>query len=153
MATELVLGAMQRRHLFPFVWRAFEILHPGQRFLPAWHVEAICHALERVGSGAIKRLVITVPPRHGKSICTAVCLPAWLLGHDPGCKMMVASYGGELAAKHARDFRTVLAAPWYRALFPRTRLAAGGDRADEQITTALGGRKAVSLGGAATGPT
>ena len=41
------------------------------------------------------------------SICTAVAFAAWVLGRDPGLKIMVASYGSELAAKHARDFRTV----------------------------------------------
>jgi len=151
MSDTLVVQALQRQHLFPFVWSGFELLHPGQRFIPSWHVEAMCHALEKVASGATKRLVITVPPRHGKSICAAVALPAWLLGQDPGLKIMVASYGGDLAAKHARDFRTVLTSDWYGGLFPGTQLELGGNRVDEQITTAQGGRKAVSLGGAATG--
>jgi predicted phage terminase large subunit-like protein len=146
-----IVSALQRKHLFAFVWRAFEILHPGQSFMPSWHVSAICHALERVAKGETRRLIVTVPPRHGKSICAAVALPAWMLGHDPSLKIMVASYGGELAVKHARDFRTVLGDPWFAQLFPGTLLDAGGNRIDEQITTAQGGRKAISLGGAATG--
>lgn len=64
---------------------------------------------------------------------------------------MVASYGGDLAAKHARDFRTVVMSPWFGSVFPATQLVAGGNRIDEQITTANGGRKAISVGGAATG--
>lgn len=147
----LVVSAVQRKHLFPFAWRTFEILHPVQPFIASWHVEAMCQALSRVAHGEVKRLVITVPPRHGKSICTAVALPAWLLGHDPGLKIMVASYGSDLAGKHARDFRTVVTSPWYASLFPGTRLEVGGNRSEEQITTANGGRKAVSLGGAVTG--
>lgn len=142
---------LERRFLFPFVWSAFESLHHGERFQPAWHVEAMCHALQRVARGECRRLLITVPPRHGKSICTAVCTPAWMLGLDPTLKIMVASYGGELAAKHARDFRTLIETPWFEFGFPALRLADGGNRADEQITTAGGGRKAISLGGAATG--
>ncbi len=151
MRQQDVIRALQRQQLFPFVWRAFEVLHPGQSFMPSWHVEAMCHALERVANGETRRLIITVPPRHGKSICAAVALPAWMLGQDPSTKVMVASYGGDLATKHARDFRTVLSHSWYQALFPRTRLEIGGNRVDEQITTHQGGRKAVSLGGAATG--
>ncbi|GJD63987.1 phage terminase large subunit [Methylobacterium frigidaeris] len=143
--------ALLREHLYFFTWKTFAALHPGQAFTPAWHVRAIAHALERLARGECRRLLITVPPRHLKSICTAVALPAWLLGRDPALKIMVASYGGELATKHARDFRAVLAQPWYQALFPRTRLAPGGNREDEQLTTARGGRKAISLGGAATG--
>ncbi|GJD97813.1 phage terminase large subunit [Methylobacterium iners] len=143
--------AILREHLYFFTWRAFEALHPGGAFTPAWHVRAMTQALERVARGECQRLLITVPPRHLKSICTAVALPAWLLGRDPTLKIMVASYGGELATKHARDFRAVLSEDWYKALFLDTRLAVGGNREDEQLTTARGGRKAISLGGAATG--
>lgn len=152
MYSDLALrDAILRQHLYFFIWKAFATLHPGQAFTAAWHIRAIAHALERVSDGTCQRLLITVPPRHLKSICTAVALPAWLLGRDPGLKIMVASYGGELAAKHARDFRTLVTQDWYRALFPRMRLAVGGNREDEQITTSGGGRKAISLGGAATG--
>jgi predicted phage terminase large subunit-like protein len=147
----IVVNALQHQHLFPFAWGAFELLHPGQKFIPSWHVNAMCQALEKVASGDTKRLIITIPPRHGKSICAAVALPAWLLGRDPSQKIMVASYGNDLAIKHARDFRTVITSAWYSALFPRTRLEIGGGRVDEQITQAQGGRKAVSLGGAVTG--
>ncbi|MGE7157490.1 phage terminase large subunit [Methylorubrum rhodesianum] len=143
--------ALLREYLYFFTWKAFAGLHPGDSFIPTWHVRAMTHALERVARGECRRLLITVPPRHLKSICTAVAFPAWLLGRDPSIKIMVASYGGELAAKHARDFRLLVRQDWYRALFPRTRLAVGGNREDEQITTAKGGRKALSLGGAGTG--
>src|SRR5918994_6324126 len=133
MRHDIVLHALQQEHFFPFVWKAFELLHPGQAFIPSWHVEAMCHALEKVASGETKRLLITVPPRHGKSICTAVAFPSWLLGKDPGLKIMVASYGGDLASKHARDFRTVITSSWFTDLFPGTRLEVGGNRTDEQI--------------------
>lgn len=143
--------AIVREHLYFFTWRAFASLHPGHAFQPAWHVRAVTHALERVARGECRRLLITIPPRHLKSICAAVAFPAWLLGRDPGLKILVASYGGDLAAKHARDFRSVLGQAWYAHLFPRTRLAPGGNREEEQITTAHGGRRAVSLAGAVTG--
>jgi predicted phage terminase large subunit-like protein len=142
---------LYRQDLFFFTWRAFDWLHPGEQFLPAWHIAAICHTLEKVATGTERRLVITVPPRHGKSICTSVALPAWLLGKSPDIKIMVASYGGELAGKHAEDFRSVVASDWYRRLFPDFQLAKRGDRSDEQITTSNGCRKAISVGGAATG--
>ncbi len=142
---------LERENLFSFVWTAFSILQPGETFHPAPYMQAMCHAAEKAVDGTTNRQIITVPPRHGKSICISVCLPAWLLGRDPTTKIMVASYGGNLAAKHARDFRAVIGSPWYRRLFPRTRLAHGGDRNDEQVTTEGGMRKAVSLGGAITG--
>jgi predicted phage terminase large subunit-like protein len=111
----------------------------------------MCHALEEVRAGAERRLVITVPPRHLKSITTAVAFPAFVLGHDPGAKFIVASYGHDLARKHAEDFRAVIESCWYQALFPATRIAQRGNRTDELRTTSGGQRKAVSIGGAVTG--
>src|SRR5262249_36657072 len=103
-----ILAALERKHLLPFTARAFEYLHPAQLFLPSKHVQAMCYVLEEVARGRTTRQLITVPPRHGKSICTAVCLAAWILGHDPSKKIIVASYGGDLANKHARDFRAIV---------------------------------------------
>src|SRR5215207_4991305 len=108
MNPSLALRALQQEDVFPFVWQTFDLLHPGQSFVPSWHVEAMCHKLEKVGFERLRRLLITVPPRHGKSISAAVAFTAWMLGRDPSLKIMVASYGGDLAAKHARDFRAVV---------------------------------------------
>jgi predicted phage terminase large subunit-like protein len=143
--------ALLRQQLYPFVWKAFGTLNPGERFLPAWHVEAMCFALQEVAAGHCRRLLITVPPRHLKSICTAVALPAWLLGRSPTVRIMVASYGGDLAAKHARDFRQLIQAPWYRRLFPSFAIDPRRNTETEILTTRRGFRKAVSLGGAVTG--
>ena len=63
----------------------------------------------------------------------------------------MASYGADLASKHARDFRTVVEADWCRRLFPRLRIDPRVNREAETSTTAKGGRKAVSLGGPVTG--
>ena len=79
-------------------------------------------------AGECRRLLITVPPRHLKSICTAVALPAWLLGRDPACKIMVASYGADLASKHAGDCRAIMETDWYRLLFPELRIDRGTRR-------------------------
>jgi hypothetical protein len=108
MGHKLVADALRRHHLLPFVWAAYEVLAPGKGVLEGWHVSAMCDALEEVAAGRTKRLLITVPPRHGKSLCTAVGFVAWMLGHDPSMKIMVASYGSDLATKHARDFRAVV---------------------------------------------
>jgi hypothetical protein len=143
-------NCLLRENLFFFVWRTFQTLHPGRdSFVPAWHVEAMCARLEQVAAGDLKRLLITVPPRHLKSITTSVALPAFLLGHRPEMKIMVASYGSDLAKKHSRDCRTVMESGWYREMFPRTRLQSAKE--EELITTMGGGRKAVSVGGSVTG--
>ena len=145
------LNVLLREHFYFFVWKAFVTLHPGRSFIPAWHVEAMCRQLEKVYDEENRRLLITVPPRHLKSICTAVAFVAWAMGHDPSLRVLVASYGQDLAGRHARDFRTVIESPWYRRLFPATRINPRRNTAAEIETTSNGFRKALSLGGAVTG--
>jgi hypothetical protein len=146
-----ILRELQRRELRWFVRQVFETLHPGQTYVPAWHVDAMCRLLQDVAEGLTRRALIMVPPRHLKSICASVALPAWMLGRNPALKIMVASYGSDLAALHGSQFRTIMEAPWYRELFPRARISPRRSTDLELRTTAGGGRKAVSLGGAVTG--
>jgi predicted phage terminase large subunit-like protein len=146
-----VRDAALREHLYYFVWKTFGTLHPGQQFIDAWHIEAMCYHLERVGSGEVKRLLITIPPRHLKSICVSVAFVAWLFGRSPALRVLVASYGQDLASKHARDFRAVIASEWYQHLFPAVRVHPKRNTEAEIMTTRMGSRRAVSLGGAVTG--
>jgi len=149
-----VADALCRTSFFAFVWKTFATLHPGREdeFVPAWHVEAMCHELENIRTGDNNlRLVITIPPRHLKSITVAVAFVAFLLGHRPEAKIIVASYGLDLARKHSEDCRRIMEAPWYRRIFPRTRLTPRGNTVEEIRTTQGGGRKSVSTGGAVTG--
>ena len=144
---------VSRKNFFRFVWRVFETLHPhpDDRFEPAWHVRAMCHELDEMKRGANKRLVITIPPRCLKSVTVAVAYVSYLLGHNPSTKIIVASYGLDLARKHSEDCRRVMSSSWYQEMFPVTRLAAKGNTVEEIRTTAGGSRKAVSIGSAVTG--
>jgi hypothetical protein len=63
--------------------------------------------------GANRRLLITQPPRSLKSICVSVAYVAWLLGHDPSRRIIVASYSGNFATELHRQFRMVVSSPWY----------------------------------------
>ena len=143
--------ALLRRNFFSFTWKVFDTLMAGssEQFEPNWHVRALCHRLNEVRLGTIPRLVVTVPPRHLKSIATSVALPAFLLGHDPSCKMLIASYALELARKHSDDCRIIMESDWYRRIFPHTRIRSA--RGEELLTTSGGIRKAVSTGGVVTG--
>src|SRR5688572_14705584 len=146
-----LLALSLRNDLGTFIHRTFQTVAPGQRFLPNWHIEAIACHLMLCMSGRIKRLIISVPPRNLKSICTSVAFPAFLLGHDPTARIVCASYSQELAAKHARDCRTVLEARWYQTNFPNTRLDRRKMGEAEFDTTAKGYRLATSVGGTLTG--
>lgn len=145
-------AAARRQHFHLFLMKVFETLHPGEPPLEmVWYLRAICHELVEVFQGNERRLVVTVPPRHLKSITASVAFVAWVLGHDPRTKIMVASYSQDLARYHSNLTRMIMQSSWYKRDFPQTRISRRGDRALEIETTVGGGRKAVSVGGSITG--
>ena len=98
--------------------------------------------------GRIRRLIISVPPRHLKSHLASVAFPAWCLGHDPSAQIICTSYAQDLADKLSRDCRRIVASDRYQRLFP-TRLSPRHQAVPEFETTAQGFRLATSVGGAA----
>ena len=107
--------------------------------------------MNRYGLETIKRLIITVPPRSLKSMMCSVAFPAFVLGHDPTKRLIVVSYGADLAIKHANDFRTVVNMPQYGAMFPAMRISTMKNTQTEVVTTRNGFRLATSVDGALTG--
>jgi len=134
-----------------FVERVFAELNPGETYHDNWHIHLIIQHLEEVRAGKILRLVINIPPRNLKSIIVAVAYVAWLLGHDPTTKIIVASYNEDLAIRFGRMCLQVMQSDWYRALFPRTRLASDRPSAEFFETTVGGYRMATSVGGTLVG--
>jgi hypothetical protein len=150
-ATEArIFRALLRRDFPTFVRKVFATLESGQAYVPKWHLEAIAYQLERVRHGEIKRLIINMPPRSLKSVTASVAFPAFVLGHDPTRRIICVSYSGDLAKKHANDFRAVVEAPWYRGLFPGTRIGQKDSESEIELT-ARGLRLATSVGGTLTG--
>lgn len=149
MSDRMVLNALLRRYLLGFVIKAFGTVNSGTTFVENWHIEAILWQLQACAEGRVRRLLINQPPRSLKSFCVSVAWVAWCLGHDPSRKFVVASYSSELAGDLARQFRAIVDAPWYRALFPR--FSIDKDTGLELVTSEGGGRLATSVGGSFTG--
>ncbi len=144
--------AVYRTHFGAFVYRAFEALNPGQRLIPNWHIDCICYQVQQMVAGeARKRLILNLPPRTLKSFIVSVALPAWLLGRGPSTRIICASYSDELAAKFSRDCRALLETPFYKRVFPQTRLNPKKAAESEFETTRRGSRLATSVGGTLTG--
>src|SRR5438552_12568015 len=95
-------------------------MHP--RFEVAAHHELIVNRLEGVERGEIKRLMIFLPPRHGKSLLASQIFPAWYLGRHPDREIISATYGQELSDHFGRRVRTMVNNPLHRATFSQFRL-------------------------------
>jgi hypothetical protein len=148
----LEFDAVVRQDLMTFVHRCFIELNPNLDLSEAPHLQIMAATLADclMGRGP-KRLIISLPPRSLKSITVSVAAVAWLLGHDPTKQIICASYGQDLADKHARDSRTIMMSSFYRRLFPRTRLASRKLSVNDFMTTEQGFRMATSVGGVVTG--
>jgi predicted phage terminase large subunit-like protein len=140
-----------RLDLTTFIHRSFKTVAPAQNYQRNWHIEAMAWHLQQCFTGEIRRLLITMPPRYLKSICASVAFPAWVLGRDPSKRIICASYSADLASKHARDCRSVMAADWYRRIFPQTKIIRGQDTEMNFVTTGHGYRYSTSVGGTLTG--
>jgi predicted phage terminase large subunit-like protein len=134
-----------------FIRRCFETINPGIDYKPNWHIDLIADELETVENGDIKRLMINMPPRALKSVCVSVAWPAWLLGHNPSLRIIVASYSQVLSIKHSLDCRAIMESDWYREMFPETRLSEVHNTKSKFLTSQFGFRFAVSVGGSITG--
>jgi len=134
-----------------FIACCFATVSPHQPYLTGWHIELIAAALQAVERGEILRLIVNLPPRSLKSLIVSVAWPAWLLGHDPTRKIIVASYSQSLADKHSLDCRMVMQSAWYRKLFPDTELSRDQNEKHKFTTTQCGMRLATSVRGTLTG--
>ena len=145
------LDAMLRRSLSAFVMRSFKEVVPGQTYMHNWHIDAMAWHLEQCAKGSIKRLIISLPPRSAKSLCASVAFPAWVLGHDPTMRILCASYTESLAGNLSQSCRDLMLSPWYKRVFPGTRIGPDRNSRLEFVTSRRGFRYATSVGGTLTG--
>lgn len=93
--------------------------------------------LDAFAEGRIRRLMITLPPQHGKSLGSTVALPAYLLGKNPDLHIAIASYSASLAQKFNKRVQRLIDSPTYNTLFPDTTIKAAGRTGPYQRTGEL----------------
>ena len=143
--------AFLRERLPFFIQKSVETVSPGDTYSHNWHIDSVAWHLEQCWKGNITRLIITLPPRHLKSICATVAFPAWVLGQDPTQKVICISYAQDLANKLSRDTRSIMESGWYRRAFKGTRISRRKNTEAEMETTKKGVRFGTSIGGSLTG--
>lgn len=125
--------------------------HLKSRYTPAKHHEVIAAALEECEAGRMPRLIITMPPRHGKSELASRRFPAWFMGRDPYRQMIFATYNQEFAQDFGRSVRETMRMPVYQQVFPGCKLRTGSAAADRIQTDEGGLAVFVGTGGSLTG--
>ena len=120
-------------------------------FKDARHHRAIAQALEKVSKGKIKRLIITLPPRHGKSEMVSRRFIPWLMGKDPYKSIIFATYNEDFGQDFGADCRAIMSTPQFRQVFPQFSFRQGG-ASKSRIQSDNGGMAVfVGRGGSITG--
>jgi len=127
-----------------------------------WHHLLLLDYLQKFAEGKIKKLMVFMPPQHGKSELTSRRLPAYILGINPKAKIIGCSYSADLATSFNRDVQRIIDDEKYNDIFPETllngsnvRTAAKGNYLRNsdlfEIVEHRGFYKSVGVGGSLTG--
>jgi phage terminase large subunit-like protein len=140
------------------------VLYVKKDYSMQWFHELLCDKLEAFYRGEIRKLMVTMPPQHGKSELTTRLFPSYMLGKNPNYKMVVASYSSTMATSFNRDIQRYIDSDEYHEIFPDTVLnesnvaertkSSGGTLRNADIFEIIGHRgflKSVGRGGALTG--
>jgi len=144
-----------RRHLLHFTKHTMEKFEPQEFHLIYYEV------LDLFAKGKIKKLMITMPPQHGKSEGSTRRLPSFMLGHNPDLKTAIVSYSSTFAKKFNREIQRIIDSQEYHLLFPETILNESNvvtissnylrNSEEFEIVNKKGSLKAVGRGGPLTG--
>lgn len=126
-----------------------------------WFHSYVCERLQVFAEGRVKKLMILMPPQHGKTELSTRIFPAYLIGRNPNLRIAIASYAGHIAANFNRAIQLNIDNEKYASLFPDTKLnyskifntnVDGYSRTTEkfEIVNTKGSVKTVGRGGALT---
>lgn len=139
--------------LYEFLRAAWRQIDPSP-WMDGWPIEAIAEHLQAVTDGELKRLIINLPPRLGKSSTVSVAFPAWTWAQrfhsptsGPSVPFLHASYATQLSLRDSVKCRRLIESPWYQSLWgdrfrlntdQNTKSRFGNDRGGERLITSIG---------------
>jgi len=112
---------------------------------------ALAATLQEVEAGRLKRLIITFPPRHGKTELVSRRFLAWCAGRNPYSSFIFGTYNQEFADDGGRSVRDLMQTPAYAQVFPAVSLKKNSAAADRMQTEQGGNLFFVGRGGSVTG--
>lgn len=102
------------------------ILYHDNNYSMGWVHKEICDKLDQfledVKAKKSPRLIVCVPPRHGKSQIVSRYFPAYVFGRYPDMQIIATSYSADLAQRFNRDVQRIIDSQPYQEIFPKTTL-------------------------------
>lgn len=144
--------------LYTFLRNAWKYIDSSP-FTEGWPIEAVAEHLQAVCDGDIRRLIINIPPRMGKSSITSVAFPAWVWAQShrshtsgPGTQFLHASYAQQLSLRDSVKCRRLIESPWYQSMWSdRFHLVGDQNTKTRFDNSQQGSRLSTSVGSALTG--
>jgi len=112
---EIARRELARRNLLAFVLRYEQEYHAG--WVHKVIAAELMHFSEQVVRKEAPRLMITMPPRHGKSLLASQYWPAWHLGNHPHHEFINTSYAQSLQMDFSRKIQELVKSEDYHLLF------------------------------------
>lgn len=122
----------------------------GNKFQVAKFHETLADTLHKVHKGEIKRLIINIPPRYGKTELAVKMYIAWSLAKNPSAKFIHLSYSDSLALDNSSMTKEYINSDAFTRLWD-IKLKKDSQSQKKWYTTDGGGVYATSSGGAITG--
>ena len=97
--------------------RYFPVANPGQTWQGSWATEVLAHHLEKVATGEITRLVVTMPPMSGKSQMVDVAFPVWLSTKQTGARFLSVSTDTTLVKRDVQRSLTIYRSPEFTRVY------------------------------------
>ena len=127
-----------------------------------WFHETYYGIVERFYKGEVPRLIVSVPPQHGKSECSSRRGVAFGLGLHPDKRIALVSYNHSFASKFNRDVQRIIDSQEYQNVFPNTKINGKNvvttsswlrNSEEFEVVENKGGLKTIGVGGGLTGNT
>jgi len=154
---ELAKRELERRHkveqedFLSYVHHMFKY-EKKKKFLDGWYHKVIAEKLEAVVRGDIKRLIINIPPRTGKSELITKLFPTWAMGKRPDLQVIATGYSTSLTQTFSNEARQYYKSNAYKMVFPRSSPLRDDQNTKEWWTNEEGGSYyATGTGGSITG--
>jgi len=141
-----------RRDLTRFLQESWKVVEPHTPYQHNWHVDLISEYLMAVTLGEIKRLIINICPRIGKSRHITTAWPVWEWIENPQYRYLFSSYSKDLARDHSRERRLIIESDWYQERWGSRFVLQGDQNVVTYFANNMGGRmQARGTSGAGTG--
>jgi len=125
------------------------MMMPGYKVAP--HNVLLAEHLMAVERGEITRLMIFMPPRHGKTSMASELFPSWFLGRNPDKQIIATTYSHDRATDTGRVVRSYFLDDFYKEIFPSSVISSDSKSANKVGFVKGGNYFSVGVGGAIVG--